>query len=63
MVKDPQIKHNEMILEYNHPKVGKVKTTGFPVKFSDTTQHIYRPAPMLNQHKEEIIKEFTDINK
>lgn len=63
MVKDPQIQHNEMILEYEHPKVGKVKTTGFPVKFSDTTQHIYRPAPTLNEHADEIIKEFTNTNK
>lgn len=59
MVIDPQIQHNEMILEYEHPKIGKVKTTGFPVKFSDTTQHIYRPAPALNEHAAEIIKEFS----
>ncbi|APY11575.1 hypothetical protein BWZ22_10130 [Seonamhaeicola sp. S2-3] len=58
MVTDPQIKHNEMILEYNHPKVGKVKTTGFPVKFSDTPQNIDRPAPLLNQHAEEILKQY-----
>lgn len=36
MVKDPQIEHNEMIIEVDHPTVGKVKTTGFPVWFSET---------------------------
>ncbi|GGD06054.1 CaiB/BaiF CoA transferase family protein [Hyunsoonleella pacifica] len=58
MVEDPQIKHNDMILEYEHPKVGTIKTTGFPVKFSDTPQKIEKPAPLLNQHAEEILKQY-----
>ncbi len=63
MVEDPQIKHNEMIIEMDHPKIGKVKTTGFPVLFSDTPQKISRPAPLLNEHAREIIKEFCDYNE
>ncbi len=58
MVEDPQIIHNEMILEYDHPTVGKVRTTGFPVSFSETPQKIYKPAPLLNEHAAEILKEF-----
>ena len=58
MVEDPQIKHNNMILEYDHPLIGKIKTTGFPVKFSETPQKIEKPAPLLNQHAEEILKDF-----
>ncbi len=58
MVEDPQIKHNNMILEYDHPLIGKVKTTGFPVSFSETPQDIYKPAPLLNQHAVEILREF-----
>lgn len=60
MVKDPQIQHNEMIIEIEHPTIGKVKTTGFPVWFSDTPQKIYKPAPLLNEHADEILKEFTN---
>ena len=63
MVKDPQIKHNNMIIEINHPKAGKVKTTGFPVWFSDTPQKIYKPAPLLNEHTAEILREFTEFNQ
>ncbi|SFD12975.1 CaiB/BaiF CoA transferase family protein [Algibacter pectinivorans] len=59
MVEDPQIKHNNMILEYEHPTIGKVKTTGFPVQFSDTPQKIDKPAPLLNQHAEEILQHFS----
>ncbi|MBD0779872.1 CoA transferase [Maribacter sp. ANRC-HE7] len=60
MVNDPQIKHNEMIIEINHPTIGKVKTTGFPVWFSDTPQKIYKAAPLLNEDGEEIRREFCD---
>ncbi|MDO6604123.1 CaiB/BaiF CoA transferase family protein [Arenibacter palladensis] len=59
MVNDPQIKHNEMIIEIEHPTIGKVKTTGFPVWFSDTPQKIYKSAPLLNEHGSEILKEFS----
>lgn len=58
MVEDPQIKHNNMIVEYEHPTVGKVRTTGFPVSFSDTPQKIEKPAPLLNEHAAEILKEY-----
>ena len=63
MVEDPQIKHNEMILEYEHPTVGTVKTTGFPVSFSETPQKIYKPAPLLNQHANEILKEYCNYTE
>ena len=58
MVKDPQVAHNQMIIKYDHPTVGEVKTTGFSNSFSDTPQQIFRPAPLLNQHCDEILSEF-----
>jgi crotonobetainyl-CoA:carnitine CoA-transferase CaiB-like acyl-CoA transferase len=63
MVDDPQIKHNEMIIEIEHPTIGKVKTTGFPVWFSDTPQKIYKSAPLLNEHADEILREFCDFSE
>jgi crotonobetainyl-CoA:carnitine CoA-transferase CaiB-like acyl-CoA transferase len=63
MVEDPQIKHNKMIVEYEHPTVGKVKTTGFPVSFSDTPQKIEKPAPLLNEHAAEILREYCNYSK
>lgn len=60
MVEDPQIQHNEMIIEIEHPTIGKMRTTGFPVWFSDTPQKIYKPAPLLNEHEIEIRREFLD---
>jgi crotonobetainyl-CoA:carnitine CoA-transferase CaiB-like acyl-CoA transferase len=63
MVNDPQVKHNGMIMTYDHPKVGRVATTGFTVKFSETPQAIYRPAPLLGQHSVEILKELGDYSE
>ncbi len=58
MVNDPQVAHNQMIINYEHPTIGEVKTTGFSSSFSDTPQQIFRPAPLLNQHCDEILSEF-----
>lgn len=57
MSTDPQVNYNKMIMEYDHPTVGKVATTGFPVTFSETPQKTYRSAPLLGEHTEEILRE------
>lgn len=63
MVKDPQVKHNGMIMTYDHPKVGRVATTGFTVKFSETPQAVYYPAPLLGEHSAEILREVGDYTE
>ena len=45
------------LITIDHPVVGRVKTTGFPVWFSETPQKIYKPAPLLNGNAKEILKE------
>ena len=62
MVRDPQVLHNKMIQQYDHPTVGKLSTTGFTVEFSETPQQIYRPAPLLGEHTREIMKQFCDYS-
>jgi crotonobetainyl-CoA:carnitine CoA-transferase CaiB-like acyl-CoA transferase len=57
MSEDPQVQHNGMIMEYVHPTVGPVRTTGFPVSFSESEMKIYRSAPLLGEHTEEILRE------
>jgi crotonobetainyl-CoA:carnitine CoA-transferase CaiB-like acyl-CoA transferase len=39
---DPQLRHRQMVLELDHPTLGRVRQVGFPVKLSDT------PAQMRN---------------
>ncbi|MDI1270508.1 MAG: CoA transferase [Polaromonas sp.] len=57
VVNDPQIKHNGTFVEYEHPTEGKVKTPGFPIKFSKTPSRVTRGAPLAGQHTREILGE------
>jgi formyl-CoA transferase/CoA:oxalate CoA-transferase len=52
---DPQVKHQEMMLELEQPSV-KMKVLGFPVKMSETPARIRRPSPQLGEHSEEILR-------
>ena len=57
---DPQINHNNMIVEIDHPKAGPFRTLGFPLEFSETASDIRMPAPLLGQHTREILEEVAD---
>ncbi|MGH8572443.1 MAG: CoA transferase, partial [Gammaproteobacteria bacterium] len=59
---DPQVRENEMIVEWEHPTAGTVRGVGIPVKFSDTPGEIRRHAPLLGEHTEEILREFAGYN-
>ena len=58
---DPQTIAREMAVEVTHPKVGAMKTIGVPVKLSETPGSIRRPAPLLGEHTEEVIAEWTGL--
>jgi crotonobetainyl-CoA:carnitine CoA-transferase CaiB-like acyl-CoA transferase len=55
LVDDPQIAHNQTFVEYDHPTEGRVKTPGFPYKFSRTPPRIDRGAPLAGEHTREIL--------
>jgi crotonobetainyl-CoA:carnitine CoA-transferase CaiB-like acyl-CoA transferase len=55
---DPQIAENEMIVEWDHPKAGKVRGIGQAVKFSATPGEITRHAPLLGEHTVELLKQY-----
>jgi crotonobetainyl-CoA:carnitine CoA-transferase CaiB-like acyl-CoA transferase len=57
LVDDPQIKHNGSFVEYDHPTEGRVKTPGFPIRFSKTPSTVERGAPLAGEHSREILKE------
>ena len=54
---DPQVLAREMLVELPHPELGTYKTTGLPVKLSDTPGAIERRPPLLGEHSEEILRE------
>ncbi|MGB3102886.1 MAG: CoA transferase, partial [Psychrobacillus psychrotolerans] len=44
---DEHILSREMIVDYEHPVAGSMKTLGFPAKFSETPGQFRTPAPLL----------------
>ncbi|WP_249871511.1 CaiB/BaiF CoA transferase family protein [Oceanobacillus saliphilus] len=51
------IQSRDMILDYEHPVGGHMKTLGFPAKFSETPGQFSKPAPLLGQHNKEVLEE------
>lgn len=44
-----------MVEEMEHPVIGRMKTIGFPSKFSATPAQIRSPAPLFGQHTDEVL--------
>jgi len=57
LVDDPQVRHNGSFIEYDHPSEGRVKTPGFPIRFSKTPSALDRGAPQVGEHSREILAE------
>jgi crotonobetainyl-CoA:carnitine CoA-transferase CaiB-like acyl-CoA transferase len=54
---DPHTLAREMMVEVEHPVEGTVRALGIPVKLSDTPGSVRRPAPLLGEHTEEVLRE------
>lgn len=57
VVKDPQVLASGMIVEQDHPKAGRFKTIGIPVRLEKSPGRIFTPSPTLGQHTEEVLRE------
>jgi crotonobetainyl-CoA:carnitine CoA-transferase CaiB-like acyl-CoA transferase len=54
---DPQTAAREMLVEVEHSTLGRVKTLGLPVKFSQTPGKVQSGAPVYGEHTREILRE------
>jgi crotonobetainyl-CoA:carnitine CoA-transferase CaiB-like acyl-CoA transferase len=52
---EPPVAEREMVLEYDHPEVGRVRVPGNPIKLSEASGSIARPAPRLGEHTDEVL--------
>ncbi|MFO1467739.1 MAG: CoA transferase [Steroidobacteraceae bacterium] len=55
VVKDPQIRHNRMIVSVDHPALGSVEVTGVPIRFYGTPCSVTRHPPMQGEHTRELL--------
>lgn len=43
--------------EIEHPVIGRYRAPGFPMRLSRTPMRVRRPAPLLDQHRQEVLAE------
>jgi CoA:oxalate CoA-transferase len=59
---EPPVAEREMIVEYDHPDVGKVRMPGNPIKMSDMGNTPSTPAPQLGQHTDSVLDRLLGIS-
>jgi len=52
---DPQVIARELVVDVEHPTLGKMKALGSPIKMSETPPDVRRRAPLLGEHTEEVL--------
>jgi crotonobetainyl-CoA:carnitine CoA-transferase CaiB-like acyl-CoA transferase len=59
---DAQVRARQMVVETDHPTLGRIQTLGSPLKMSETPPMAGRRAPLLGEHTIEVLHEagFTD---
>jgi len=54
---DPHVRARQMVVEVDHPKIGRMKAMGHPVKSSGDIASMRMPAPLLGQHSATVLRE------
>jgi crotonobetainyl-CoA:carnitine CoA-transferase CaiB-like acyl-CoA transferase len=58
MAADPQALARDMVVELEHPRAGRTRALGLPIKLSASPGAVARPAPTFGQHTREVLGEF-----
>ena len=61
---DPAVRHHDLVREYDHPEVGRLRMMGQPLVFTDTPTRDPGPPPTLGQHADAVLRElgYTDAD-
>jgi crotonobetainyl-CoA:carnitine CoA-transferase CaiB-like acyl-CoA transferase len=59
---EPPVAEREMIVEYDHPEVGRVRLPGNPIKMSGMASTPSRAAPQLGQHTDAVLERLLGIS-
>lgn len=55
MFSDPHFKHRKVVVEVEHPKLGKIKLLNTPFKFSETPAEVRTRPPLWAEHTREVL--------
>ena len=59
---NPQVADRRMLIEVEHPTVGRMRMTGNPIKMSGLPDGPSLPPPLLGQHTEEVLTEKLNLS-
>ena len=57
VLEDPQVAHNEMVVEMHHPAYGAARVVGIPLKLDGTPGSLRLPPPLLGEHTAEVLED------
>jgi formyl-CoA transferase/CoA:oxalate CoA-transferase len=57
VVDHPQVAARNALVEVDHPRAGKVRIVGAPVRLSETPGAVRTPSPSLGEHTEEVLRD------
>jgi crotonobetainyl-CoA:carnitine CoA-transferase CaiB-like acyl-CoA transferase len=53
---DPQVIHNQMVVEYQHPVAGTVRSVGSPIQLDSTPARSGTRPPLLGEHTRQVLE-------
>ncbi len=63
MIEDPHIRHRQLLVETEHPTVGRIRQVRPPARYSATPSTIRRHAPSFGEHTDEILRDVLGRNE
>jgi crotonobetainyl-CoA:carnitine CoA-transferase CaiB-like acyl-CoA transferase len=54
---DPAVRHHELVREYDHPELGRLRLMGMPLVFSESPTRDGGRPPLLGEHTDAILRE------
>jgi len=54
---DAQVREREMVVDVEHPTLGRIRSLGSPIKMSATPPDVRRRAPLLGEHTDVVLRE------
>src|SRR6058998_55319 len=61
VVAHPQVTARQALVEMDHPRAGKVRMVGAPVRLSETPGSVRTPAPMLGEHTALVLRQLLEL--